>query len=45
MSDHLRVDCEEWRNLSEQFPVEMQFVTEMLIEADEEPCQSAAVRP
>lgn len=39
MSDSLSVSCDEWRDLCEQFPVEMEFVKEMLTEAEEELCE------
>jgi hypothetical protein len=42
MNDNLRIDCEELRELSEEFPAEMQVVTEMLAEAEEELCEKAA---
>jgi len=38
MVDFLRLDCEEWRNLSETFPAEMEIITEMMIDSDEELC-------
>jgi hypothetical protein len=39
MSDFLHVDCDQWRDLSEVFPAEMEVIMEMLIEADEELCE------
>lgn len=41
MSEPLHLDCQEWRDLSELFPVEMEVITEMLIDADEEVCGDA----
>ena len=38
MNDAMRIDCQEWRDLSELFPVEMEVITEMMIEADEDVC-------
>jgi hypothetical protein len=34
----LHISCEEWRNLSETFPAEMEVILEMMIEADAELC-------
>jgi hypothetical protein len=44
MNDNLRIDCEELRELSEEFPAEMQVVTEMLTEAEEDLCEQATQR-
>lgn len=38
MSDSLRVDCTEWREVAELFPVEMEVIMEMMIEAEFEVC-------
>jgi hypothetical protein len=38
MSDFLQLDCQEWRDLSDAFPLEMEVITEMLIESEEELC-------
>ncbi|MEA3274381.1 MAG: hypothetical protein U9Q81_03625 [Pseudomonadota bacterium] len=43
MSDLLRIDCQEWRELTELFPVEMEVITEMMIEVDEEVCDEVVV--
>jgi hypothetical protein len=39
MADPMRIDCQEWRDLSEEFPAEMEVITEMMIDADEEVCE------
>jgi hypothetical protein len=41
MTDFLQLDCQEWRDLSESFPVEMEIITEMMIESDEDLCNDA----
>lgn len=41
MNSFLLLDCEQWREMSDLFPVEMEVITEMLIEADEELCEEA----
>ncbi len=38
MSDALKIDCAEWRELAEVFPLEMEVIMEMLIEAEFEVC-------
>lgn len=38
MTGFLHVDCEQWRDLSDLFPVEMEVIMEMMIEAEEELC-------
>jgi len=43
MTDFLRIDCQEWRDLSESFPAEMEVITEMMIESDEEVCTDATL--
>ena len=43
MSDFLQIDCEEWRDLKDEFPVEMEVITEMMIEAEEELCSDEAL--
>ena len=44
MTDILRVDCDDWRNLCELFPAEMEIVTEMMIEAEVELCEETPAR-
>ena len=39
--DFLSVSCDEWRELSDAFPVEMEVITEMMIEADADLCSDA----
>ena len=39
MNDFMQIDCEQWRELSDLFPAEMEVIMEMLIEADEELCE------
>lgn len=39
MTDLMHVDCEQWRILSEHFPVEMEVIMEMMIESEEELCE------
>ena len=34
----LSVSCEEWRALTDAYPLEMEVITEMLIEAEAELC-------
>lgn len=43
MTDFLRIDCAEWRDLSDDYPAEMEVITEMMIEADEEVCEEPVV--
>ena len=38
MSDILNVDCNEWREVAEIFPAEMEVIMEMMIEAEFEIC-------
>ncbi len=38
MNDVLRVDCAEWREVAEVFPVEMEVIMDMMIEAEFEVC-------
>ncbi len=38
MSDALSVDCAEWREVAETFPVEMEVIMDMMIEAEFEIC-------
>ena len=38
MSDFLRIDCSEWRILAEQFPLQMELIMEMMIEAEADIC-------
>jgi hypothetical protein len=44
MPDNLRIDCDEWRDLCDDFPAEMEVVTDMMIEAEGELCEEAAPR-
>ena len=37
-TDFLSISCEEWRELSDAFPLEMEVITEMLIEAEADIC-------
>ena len=37
----LSVSCEEWRELTEAYPLEMEIITEMMIEAEAELCVEA----
>jgi hypothetical protein len=38
MNDFLRIDCDEWLVLTNEFPLETQVIAEMMREADEEFC-------
>jgi len=38
MSGYLNIECSEWQELSESFPLEMEVIVEMMIEAEEEIC-------
>ena len=38
MSGFLSIKCCEWQELSEQFPLEMEIIVEMMIEAEAEVC-------
>jgi hypothetical protein len=38
MKDMLTVNCEEWREIAESYPEEMEVIIEMMIEADEQIC-------
>jgi len=38
MSDALKVDCAEWRDVAEIFPAEMEVIMDMMIEAEWEIC-------
>ena len=44
MTDFLQLDCQEWRDLSEDFPAEMEIITEMMIESEEDLCTDATLR-
>ena len=37
-SSFMSISCEEWRELSDAFPVEMETIMEMLIEAEADLC-------
>jgi hypothetical protein len=34
----LSISCQEWRELSEAYPIEMEVITEMMIEAEADLC-------
>ncbi len=34
----LNISCEEWRELSEAYPVEMEVIMDMMIEAEADLC-------
>jgi len=36
--DFLVISCEEWRELSEAYPVEMEVIMDMMIEAEADLC-------
>lgn len=38
MSGFLSIECSEWQDLSEQFPLEMEVIVEMMIEAETDIC-------
>jgi hypothetical protein len=38
MNNMLEVNCEEWREIAESYPEEMEVIIEMMIEADEQIC-------
>ena len=38
MNDMLAVNCDEWREIAESNPEEMEVIIEMMIEADEQIC-------
>lgn len=38
MSDFLSIDCSEWQILAEQYPLEMELIMEMMIEAEADIC-------
>ena len=38
MNSVLAVNCDEWREISESTPEEMEVIIEMMIEADEQIC-------
>lgn len=38
MNNMLAVNCEEWREIAESYPEEMEVIIEMMIEADEQIC-------
>ena len=42
MNNILNVDCEEWREIASDYPVEMEVIVEMMIESDEELCYDEA---
>ncbi len=42
MSNNLNIDCEEWREISSDYPTEMEVIVEMMIECDEELCYDEA---
>jgi len=37
-NDFMHISCEEWRELSEAYPVEMEIISEMMIEAEADLC-------
>ena len=37
-SSFMSISCQEWRDLSDAFPTEMETIMEMLIEAEAELC-------
>ena len=38
MIDTLKITCAEWRQVAEEYPVEMEVIMEMMIEAEVEIC-------
>ena len=38
MNNMLAVNCDEWREIAEPYPEEMEVIIEMMIEADEQIC-------
>ena len=38
MNNMLADNCEEWREIAELYPEEMEVIIEMMIEADEQIC-------
>lgn len=42
MSNIMQIDCQEWREVAAEFPVEMEVIIEMLIACDEELCYDEA---
>jgi hypothetical protein len=38
MSDFLRIECSEWQVLAEQYPLEMEVIMTMMIEAEADIC-------
>ncbi len=36
--DFMHISCEQWRELSEAYPIEMEVITEMMIEAEADLC-------
>ena len=36
MKDMLTVNCEEWREIAESYPEEMEVIIEMMMEAEDE---------
>jgi len=39
--DFLRITCDEWRELSEIYPREMEIIMDMMIEAEADLCSEA----
>jgi hypothetical protein len=37
-TDFLSISCDEWRELSDAYPVEMEVIMEMMIEAEADLC-------
>lgn len=40
-TDFMQITCEEWRELSEAYPAEMEVIVEMMIEAEADICSEA----
>jgi hypothetical protein len=40
--DTLQIDCEEWREVAKEYPMEMEIVMAMMADADDDVCQEEA---
>lgn len=43
MTELMKIDCEEWREIAELFPEEMNVLVEMLLHAEAERCEEVTV--
>jgi hypothetical protein len=43
MTELMKIDCDEWREIAELFPEEMKVLVEMLLHAEAERCEEVTI--